>query len=285
MSDQTQYSQLGHEKEKGELLPGLDIEIGLNPEQMKESIEGTLIAFAHQIENDLENFPGVDIIIPFDGGLVAMNEFKKLSPSVTARVNFIYAAKNPNELGAYLISKPVRAGTRRYILDDIYDAGHSSKAIRTAAGAEDITVVVLSSKEGKSYNQPNIPLYIYRKNTRAEDKWVASGFGMNDGKFGSYALIKAVAKGLIPSYGEELLLVHEEIEIFQRICGVSFILDNEDLLNLWRFDIAKCYKFLDALKRNCMYRDYDDKVSVINTLRLLQRAVGEDKFVAMQAAA
>ena len=293
MTDQTLDSQTliqGNEIEQEQTIDqipeGVVEDPHFNKEVMRQTMDATLDGFINKIYTAILEHGGVTIIPPFDGSFIAFYEFtkkliEKLPQEAMERINVVYAAKSYIPKGGYnyVLSGDISDEFPVFILDDIYDSGKSSIAIKTAAGREDIEVIALATKEGTGFQQGIIPIYTFLH------KWIMASLGMNSGLFGERALMYAckVDNLINLEIAEALIEIHLEIEVYERMCGKAYYVENDEVGLPWRFEKDKCEEYLNLLKKNCFYegieRDY-----VYSMMKGLQKVPGRIKFKFMEEA-
>ncbi|MEO6729506.1 MAG: hypothetical protein ABIM99_06315 [Candidatus Dojkabacteria bacterium] len=262
---------------------GMELEPTLTPEIMRQKIEATMEGFISLVRSKLEQIENkLTIILPLDGSFIPYHEFIKAlkkhedMPDILSKINFVFAAKEYDDEGhyKYVLSDEVTEEEDVLVLDDIYDSGDSSSEVNeiTRSPVGKFQVVSLTRKEGKGFSQGDIPLHTY------EDKWVASGFGMDCGKFSVRIVTKAIEDGTLrPTEGLMFFELHKQVEILERMCGVSFMINDGEAVERWRFDVPKVLRYIAVLKANCSYKgfEYDE---VYTRLRAIQDRKGAQKF-------
>ncbi|MEP7103605.1 MAG: hypothetical protein ABI721_02780 [Candidatus Dojkabacteria bacterium] len=262
-------------------LPGLEKDPQLNPESMRKQIDKTVLGILGYIERALMTLPPggkLNLVFPLEGGYLIYHELQKLLIN-TDEINIIFASKfhTPSTKNTYVLSQSDLKGNT-FVLDDIFDEGTSSQMIQRIAGipSDCFKVFVFSTKKATDFKQRNVPLYTY------EDAWVTSGFGMNSGKFGENEVIDAFHSGRIDDKDKNVLIVmHNEIEILERLCGMSFLLRSFKEVDDWRFNIESLRVYGQLLWQNTLYKDEEEFILMYTKLSELQGKVAVQKFQAL----
>ncbi|MFS8131310.1 MAG: LOG family protein, partial [Candidatus Dojkabacteria bacterium] len=76
---------------------------------------------------------------------------------------------------------------------------------------------------------------------------------------------------------EELFEIHCLIEIYERICGKLFLVQDPNLVDSWRFNIKGSREYLNILIENCMLEG-PARFEAINSLAYLQGKTAVEKF-------
>lgn len=282
MVDQTQTLGILQFPEFLEVLPGITQDPKVNFEFQRQSIDATLDTFIDALKEELAEEEKIYIIFAMDGSLMSEYEFilkvmERMSEDLLNKLVPVHSAKIRKEDGkkAYELSKEIEPGYKVKLVDDIYDHGESSGMIMDAGviDPEMMEIVALTTKVGRGYLQGNIPIYEF------VDKWVASGWGMNSGKFGSDEVNSNVLKNklLEGEYAESLRIIHDSIEIYERICANSYIIEDGQIVEGWRFNLENAKKYLQLLMENCFYKDKEQEL-IVEVMRRVQSAKGVEKF-------
>jgi len=290
VADQIIQRQTPNEEVENPLVfPGITMDAKVNGEFQRNSISQTLSTFINNLNEELKVEDQIYLIFPMDGSFIILFEFLKLarkviSPEDFAKIVPVYSAKDFGDDGKkkYVLSTLVPQGKKVKIIDDILDSGESSDLIKEEGeiSDENCEIIPLTIKRSSKYN-PNNSLYnpyIF------QDKWVASGWGMNSGKFGEAVIKKGISDKKVKEDVdiEALTALHNDIDLYERICGNSYFIEDEEMVHSWRFSEKVCQMYLDMLQLNCMYEGYELE-EIVGMLRTIQLLKPKDKFNALEA--
>jgi hypoxanthine-guanine phosphoribosyltransferase len=186
--------------EKLRSIKGIELIEDITPEQIKQTMDTFTDRIVYKILNCNKY---QEIIIPSQGSLYiyykVMERLKAADMSVFKRVIFRFAVKHGKDKNNYPIYKLNELNTTLpkdrevFIIDDIYDKGHSSNAIFDALNDERsadeklecLDVYSLSRKRSVPNQINNTRLADLGEGTMLvyPDKWLMGTFGMNSGLF------------------------------------------------------------------------------------------------------